>query len=425
MLHDLVENGKEEFDYILVLDVSRWGRFQDTDLSAYYTGLCLQHGKQVVFTTIGFPKQDDIFHGLRLSVERYRAAAYSRDLSGKVWKGIARIAADGYWAGALPPYGMQRLLLDEKRNPVRILEDGEQKAIHNQRVVLTPASDERVSVVRDVFDRFVNQGMTPAAIKRNLNKKRVPSPHGAKWSDRMVHLILRDEVYTGTMIWNRSSTKMRSARRANPPCEWIRSEGAFQPVISAEIFQKAQALFQARQKEREERQSKQHLLLALSRLCERYGTASYRLIARSPGVASPKCYERHFKSFDRAYQSLFGPLIEQKKSEVEKMLQQNGIPLERCDDFIVIDNYFSLVLQPALPIPVGYEVYWIFHPDQRMSVDITIGIPLSCPLRCDILGYLAFPKLLFRKRIRVHSNGTNDPSLWACPLVALIQQLRS
>src|SRR5580704_16402343 len=35
MLRDYVEGGKEDFDYVLVLDVSRWGRFQETDLSAY------------------------------------------------------------------------------------------------------------------------------------------------------------------------------------------------------------------------------------------------------------------------------------------------------------------------------------------------------------------------------------------------------
>jgi DNA invertase Pin-like site-specific DNA recombinase len=40
MLHEYVEGGKADFKYVLVLDVSRWGRFQETDLSAYYTGLC-------------------------------------------------------------------------------------------------------------------------------------------------------------------------------------------------------------------------------------------------------------------------------------------------------------------------------------------------------------------------------------------------
>src|SRR5690242_6126894 len=35
-----VQNGRADFDCILVFDVSRWGRFQDTDESAYYEFIC-------------------------------------------------------------------------------------------------------------------------------------------------------------------------------------------------------------------------------------------------------------------------------------------------------------------------------------------------------------------------------------------------
>ena len=35
-LIDDVQRGRADFEVILVYDVSRWGRFQDTDESAYY-----------------------------------------------------------------------------------------------------------------------------------------------------------------------------------------------------------------------------------------------------------------------------------------------------------------------------------------------------------------------------------------------------
>src|SRR5262245_43019823 len=35
-----VESGQADFRAVLVYDVSRWGRFQDTDESAYYEHLC-------------------------------------------------------------------------------------------------------------------------------------------------------------------------------------------------------------------------------------------------------------------------------------------------------------------------------------------------------------------------------------------------
>jgi hypothetical protein len=72
----------QEFELVLVLDVSRWGRFQDTDLSAHYESLCTQHGKQVVYTQIGFGRDEDrLITQLRKSIDRYQSAEYSRALS--------------------------------------------------------------------------------------------------------------------------------------------------------------------------------------------------------------------------------------------------------------------------------------------------------------------------------------------------------
>lgn len=42
-----VEAGTQEFQVILVYDVSRWGRFQDADESAYYEYICRRAGIQL------------------------------------------------------------------------------------------------------------------------------------------------------------------------------------------------------------------------------------------------------------------------------------------------------------------------------------------------------------------------------------------
>ena len=41
---------RNDFKYILCLDVSRWGRFQDIDLSAQYSAECRKYGKEVIYT---------------------------------------------------------------------------------------------------------------------------------------------------------------------------------------------------------------------------------------------------------------------------------------------------------------------------------------------------------------------------------------
>jgi hypothetical protein len=44
---------RTDFSYILCLDISRRGRFQDIDLSAQFSVECKKHNKQVIDTTIG------------------------------------------------------------------------------------------------------------------------------------------------------------------------------------------------------------------------------------------------------------------------------------------------------------------------------------------------------------------------------------
>ena len=92
-----------EFDYILCLDISRWGRFQDIDLSAQFSAECRKHGKQVIYTTIGKPQEDDPLYPVYVQFERFWAAQYSRELSDKVWRGEVRIVQQGYWPGGSPP----------------------------------------------------------------------------------------------------------------------------------------------------------------------------------------------------------------------------------------------------------------------------------------------------------------------------------
>ena len=58
MMDDWVKQ-KDDFEYLLCLDVSRWGRFQDIYLSAQYSAQCKKHGRQIIYTTIGKHREDD------------------------------------------------------------------------------------------------------------------------------------------------------------------------------------------------------------------------------------------------------------------------------------------------------------------------------------------------------------------------------
>ena len=183
--NDMMENWvkkRKEFDLVMCLDVSRWGRFQDIDLSATYSAECKKHGKQVIYTTLGMPRPDDPLYPVYLQFERFRAAQYSKELSVKVSHGCIKIAQQGYWVGGSPPFGYDRLLLDESRKPVHVLERRQKKGIQNQRVTLTLGPQEQVATVRRIFTELIDAGNDTQEIADSLNRDGLRSARGGLWS---------------------------------------------------------------------------------------------------------------------------------------------------------------------------------------------------------------------------------------------------
>ena len=157
-----------------------------------------------------------------------------------MFRGCVKIAQQGYWAGGKPRYGFRRLLLNEARQPVHILEPGERKSIQNQRVTLNLGDDREVAVVRRIFNEFTAGGRHERAIAERLNHNGIPSPGGSTWDGGKIREILLDERYTGTMIYNRTTQKLKTPSRRNPQEKWIRTPESFQRVIEPEVFAKAQ-----------------------------------------------------------------------------------------------------------------------------------------------------------------------------------------
>ena len=69
-----------DFKYVLALNVSRWGRFQDTSLFPHHQHFCRKYGKDIIFTSIGMPIEDDLSQFLILQLHGYIAAEESRKL---------------------------------------------------------------------------------------------------------------------------------------------------------------------------------------------------------------------------------------------------------------------------------------------------------------------------------------------------------
>jgi DNA invertase Pin-like site-specific DNA recombinase len=381
---------KRDFQYVLCLDVSRFGRFQDIDLSAQYSAECKRHGKQVVYTTIGKPRENDPLYPVYVQFERFRAAQYSKELSDKVWRGCMKIAEQGYWAGGAPPYGLQRLLLDESREPLHVLEPGQRKGIQNQRVTLVVGDPAEVAVIQRIFHEFVELRYSEYRIAEGLNSDGVPSPANQRWSAGMVVERLQNEKYAGTMIYNQTSQKLKTPRQTNASEHWVRTPGAFEGIVSYELFARAQQLFA----ERRRKYQSDEMLAQLKRLYQQYGLFCSSLLRTLECAPAPATFAHRFGGLDLAFQQLHRDSCDRARELVHDRIRQMIPGVVPYGDFLVLDEKMTLSVQPAMPIPNGYAAYWPFRPDRRHVIDLTLGVLLSDPEELEILGYVALPRLL-------------------------------
>lgn len=231
------------FDYILVKDDSRWGRFQKKDEAGHYEYLCNENGIQVVYFSEGFPMEGEgaeMLTGLQRTVKREMSSEFSRKLSRDVSKGMLKISSEGYSVGGTACYGMNRLLLDESKKPIKVLKHGEHKGLANDRIRFVPADDEKSKAVQDMFLWFVEELKSPEDIASTLNKAGLAAPNGKEWDKSKVIRILGNETYIGTRLYNKTSNKLKKGHKKNPRSEWVICPNAFPALINPERFWLAQ-----------------------------------------------------------------------------------------------------------------------------------------------------------------------------------------
>ena len=241
-----VTSGTADFNAILVYDVSRWGRFQDADESAYHEFLCKRAGIKVAYCAEQFENDESPLSAIVKGVRRAMAGEYSRELSVKVFAGKSRLTRLGYRTGGAPGYGLRRLLVDQNGIPRVTLERGQWKSISTDRIILVPGPPKEVATVLWIFSAFVHQRMSEQEIARALNAKNRLNVKGAHWSRSGIKKLLVNEKYIGHNVWNRTSAKLQGRAIINNPETWVRAENAFQPIVPKPVFEAAQAIFRGR-----------------------------------------------------------------------------------------------------------------------------------------------------------------------------------
>jgi DNA invertase Pin-like site-specific DNA recombinase len=297
LLQDVVSR---EISYraILVLDVSRWGRFQDIDEAAHYEFLCRSAGIPVHYCAESFANDASLPSMIMKALKRMMAGEYSRELSAKVYAGASRLAQLGFKQGGIAGHGYRRTLVSASRERKLILLPGQRKSIQEDRVILVPGPAEEVNCIREIFRLFVDDHKMPKAIAAELNGRgyKYEGVLRHQWYPQAVNRILRNAKYTGNCIYGRCSGKLHTPKISLPPSMWIVKESAWQPLIDQQTFNVAQQ----RLLEQTRYRTDDDLLVALKKLWSRRGTLSEALVNEAEYLPSLAPFRARFGSLSEA-----------------------------------------------------------------------------------------------------------------------------
>jgi DNA invertase Pin-like site-specific DNA recombinase len=400
-----VMSGRADFGFILAYDVSRWGRFQDADESAYYEFICREAGVQVLYCAELFENDGSLTATILKNLKRAMAGEYSRELSVKVFMGQSRMTKMGFWRGGPPGYGLRRQLIDEHGTVKARLEYGQRKCLQTDRIMLVHGPADEVETVRRIFKSVVGEGKCASEIAAELNADQIRTVRGRRWSAITVGKILANEKYTGSIIFNRSSYKLRQRRVVNPADMWIRHDNAFPPIVTSELFAKAQTII----RERRLRRSDQEVLERLAALRREKGYLTQAIVDASEDMLCAETYSRRFGSLVAAYKLVgyqpepryrfaetkakFRSILDQVGTEIVTGIVSLGgrAAIDRNSALIVINGEFALSLGYASAVSSGPgQVRWRVHADKNAPSDLTLVIRMDAS-NLKILAYYLLP----------------------------------
>lgn len=402
-LIDDVQAKRANFTVILVLDVTRWGRFQDADESAYYEYICRSAGIDVQYVAEQFENDGSPVSTIVKGVKRAMAGEYSRELSSKVFAGQCRLIELGYRQGGAAGYGLRRMLIDEQGQEKGLLKRGEHKSLQTDRVILVPGPDEEIEAVRWVYRLFVDEHRTESQIAALMNQRGITTDWDRIWTRGTVHQILTNEKYIGNNIFNRTSFKLKKRRVENEPEMWVRADGVFEGIVDPKYFYTAQGMIQ----ERCRKVSNEEMLDKLKNLHERQGWLSGLVIDESENMPSSSAYQSRFGSLIRAYQLIgYTPDRDYRYIEINRHLRKlypeivedtirrirdmgGSVSREVTNDLLTINGEIkiSVVICRCLKTNSGKN-RWQLHLDAGLLPDITIAIRMDADNKAPLDYYL-------------------------------------
>ncbi len=236
-----IEDGK--INCVIVKDLSRLGR-DYLETGTYIEKYFPNHNVRFIAINDNIDSEKNMDFDIIMPVKNIFNEQYARDISKKVKSSIATRQKKGDFIGAFASYGYKK----DPLNKHRLLID-----------------DYAAGIIRRIFEMFV-EGKGKIAIAKILNEEGILPPteykrltnlnyqNGNKmatttyWTYSTIHKILKNELYIGNMVQGKDnkSRYRRSRSTSVNQSQWIKVPGTHTPIISQEIWDKAQALLKVR-----------------------------------------------------------------------------------------------------------------------------------------------------------------------------------
>lgn len=232
---------QRKINCIIVKDLSRFGR-DYIDSGKYIEKIFPSLGIRFIAINDNYDSAQSQQAGneIILPFKNLINDSYSRDISIKIRSNLDIKRRNGEFVGSHVVYGYRRS------------EEDKNKLVIDQTVA---------PIIQSIFAMKLD-GFSPAQIADKLNNDGVPSPYEYKrlcgsnfqtafkkqlhteWSHVAIYRILKNEVYTGTLVQGKTTTPNHKVktRTTKDEADWMRTENAHDAIIPLALFDTVQRI---------------------------------------------------------------------------------------------------------------------------------------------------------------------------------------
>lgn len=208
---------------VIVIDPQRLSRGDLTDLGAVIASF--RYSNTLILTPSRTYNLENDYDREAFERELLRGKDYVEYTKKILMRGRQASAREGNWISSFAPYGYDRVKIGKAWT--------------------LAVNEEEAEMVQNVFDWYVNEGVGALTISHRLNELGAKPRKAERFTPTAIRQILENEVYIGKIRWNAKPVvrvfedgKVIKKRVRNKDYEVI--DGKHAPIISTEIFQRAQ-----------------------------------------------------------------------------------------------------------------------------------------------------------------------------------------